>query len=136
MKNESDDIRWKQRFQNYRKAYRQMEKCLEIQTLSEIERAGLIQLFEVSFELAWKLLKDYLQEEGFILKTPREAIKQAYQANLIQDGHLWLEALGDRNLTTHTYEEEIAAAVAEKIRNSYAPLLKQLFLDFQAKETK
>jgi nucleotidyltransferase substrate binding protein (TIGR01987 family) len=87
----------------------------------------------MSFELAWKVLKDYLEEEGFCAVSPRETIKQAFQAGLIADGRIWMEALQDRNLTVHTYEEKIAIAVEKKIRDAYYPALAALFQDFSEK---
>lgn len=133
MKEEKQDARWKQRFAHFSKAYRLLEQAIAIKGPSEVERAGLIQFFEMSFELAWKVLKDYLEEEGFVPASPRETIKLAFQAGLIVDGHLWMEALKDRSLTAHTYEEKIAVAVEEKIRKSYFPVLAKLFDDFQKK---
>lgn len=123
----TDDIRWRQRFQNYEKAFLLLERALAIKTPSEVERGGIIQFYEMAFELAWKLMKDYLEYQGFICVSPREAIKQAFQANILADGHLWLEALVDRNLTTHTYDESKALAVVAKIRSSYFPALQQLY---------
>ncbi len=93
----------------------------------------MIQFFEMAFELAWKVLKDYLEEEGFAPVSPRETIKQAFQSGLIMEGHLWMEALKDRNLTVHTYEETIAIAVEERIRHSYFPILAKLFKDLSKK---
>ncbi|MBV5342873.1 nucleotidyltransferase substrate binding protein, partial [bacterium] len=104
-----------------------------IQHPSDAERAGLIQFFEMSFELAWKVLKDYLEAEGFAIATPRETIKQAFQTGLIDEGHVWIEALKDRNLTVHTYEEQIAVAVEQKIKKAYFPVLLALSQTFQAK---
>jgi nucleotidyltransferase substrate binding protein (TIGR01987 family) len=95
------------------------------------ELAGLIQFFEMTFELALKLLKDYEEEEGFTVKSPRDAIKQAFQANIITEGHTWIDALTDRNLITHTYHEKIAIEVEEKIRNKYFPILEMLYIDFK-----
>ena len=92
----------------------------------------MIQFFEMSFELAWKLLKDY-QEEGFMIKSPRDAIKQAFQSALIGNGQLWLAALKDRNLTVHTYQEETAIEVERNITKVYFPLLNQLHSDFAHK---
>jgi nucleotidyltransferase substrate binding protein (TIGR01987 family) len=74
----NQDIRWKQRFQNYEKAYLLLERALEIVEPSDIERAGLIHFFEMAFELSWKLMKDYLEQEGFTVTSPRETIKQAF----------------------------------------------------------
>lgn len=94
---------------------------------TELERAGLIHFFEMSFELSWKVLKDYLEAEGFVVKSPRESIKQAFQIELIVDGHLWLEALSKRNLTAYTYDEELAKKFVEEIREEYVPMLKALY---------
>jgi nucleotidyltransferase substrate binding protein (TIGR01987 family) len=81
----------------------------------------------MSFELAWKSVKDYLQERGFIdIKSPKATIKKAFEISLIEDGHLWLEALENRNLATHTYDEKIAKKIYDLICNSYFPLLEEL----------
>lgn len=105
-----------------------------IKNPSETERTGLIQFFEMAFELAWKLLKDYLELEGFTCKSPRDAIKLAFQAGYIKDGHTWIDGLKARNLTVHTYEETIAIEVENKIRNSYFQILADLYHDFKQKE--
>ncbi len=123
---DAPDIRWKQRFQNYTRAYQLLEESLNRESLSEIERAGMIQFFEMSFELAWKLMSDYLKEEGFAIDSPRQAIKQAFQSHVIADGHAWLEALNDCNLTVHTYDEATALKVEQKIKQDYFTLLQQL----------
>ena len=125
---ENKDIRWKQRFQNYEKSFFLLKRTLEIDNPSEAEKGGLIQFYEMTFELAWKLLKDYLQELGFNINSPREAIKQAYQSEIIDNGQEWIDALEDRNLTTYTYVEETAQKVVESIRNSYYPLLNSLYV--------
>jgi len=133
MNDEIKDIRWKQRFTNYEKAFRLLENTLLIKKPSEAERAGLIQFFEITFELAWKLLKDYQEEEGLIIKSPRDAKKQTFQAGFIKNGHTWMDALTDRSLTTHTYEEATAIELENKIRSSYFPLLADLNHDFKQK---
>jgi len=96
-----------------------------------IERVG--QFFERAFELGWKVLKDYLEGEGFSVASPRDAIKQAFQSGLLADDHVWIEALKDRNLTVHTYEEKIAAAVEQKIRKAYFPALMAMSRTLPAK---
>ena len=88
-----------------------------------MERAGIIQFYEMTFELAWKVMKDYLENSGYIIKSPRDAIKQAFQMGIIENGHIWIDALEDRNLTTHTYEESKALEIDEKIRNIYYPII-------------
>ncbi len=128
-----DDIRWIQRFSNFEKAFFLLQDSLKTERLSILERAGLIQFFEMTFELAWKLLKDYEETEGFIVKTPREAIKQAFQSGVIGNGHDWIDALQDRNLTAHTYNEETAIAVEVKIRSKYFQLLAEVYAYFENK---
>ena len=123
---ERKDIRWRQRFQNFQSAFRLLEEAISIDGPSEVERAGLIQFFEMTFELSWKLLKDYMEEKGFTVKTPRQVIKQAFQSEFITDGHVWIDALADRNLTVHTYQEETARKVEQKIRQEYFPILRDL----------
>lgn len=104
---------------------------MAIEKMTVIERAGLIQFFEMAFEQSWKLLKDYQEAEGFTIASPRQAIKQAFQSSLITDGHAWISALEDRNLTTHTYNEQTARLVEQKIRDAYFPLLKSLHAVFR-----
>jgi nucleotidyltransferase substrate binding protein (TIGR01987 family) len=127
MDNIKKDIRWKQRFQNFEKAFLLLERTLQIKNPSEAEKGGLIQFYEMAFELAWKLMKDYLDEVGFTVNSPREAIKQAFQSGIIEDGQGWIDALEDRNLTTHTYDEATAEKVVSTIRVSYYPMLRQLY---------
>lgn len=121
------DVRWKQRFQNFEKAFLLLERTLKIKNPSEAEKGGLIQFYEMAFELAWKLMKDYLEEMGFTVYSPREAIKQAFQSGIIEDGQGWMDALEDRNITTHTYDEDTAEKVVSTIRASYFPMLRQLY---------
>lgn len=80
-----------------------------------------------------KLLKDYQEEEGFIIKSPRDALKQAFQSGLIENGQLWLDALKDRNMTVHTYREQTAIEVEQKITGDYFELLERLHNDFKNK---
>jgi len=125
------DIRWVQRFENFCRAFGELELAIEIGTPSRVERAGLIQFYEMSFELAWKIMKDYLEEEGYEIQSPRAAIKQAFQSGLIADGESWLKALKDRNLTVHTYDEATAMEVERRIRTTYFPNLTELHTTFQ-----
>lgn len=123
----NEDIRWRQRWQNYTKALLYLEQALDIDQLDFAQRAGIIQFFEMTFELAWKVLKDYLETQGFAdLNSPRAVLKKAYEVELIADGHDWLQILRDRNLMTHTYDEATAVAVEQLIRDTYHPLLAAL----------
>lgn len=120
------DIRWQQRYRQFNRAYLLLVQAVAIESPNIVERAGLIQFFEMAFELSWKLLKDYQQAEGFEVNSPRAAIKLAFQNGIVDDGHVWIQALEDRNLTTHTYNEETAQQVEQKIRETYFPLLNVL----------
>ncbi len=124
---EQKDIRWKQRFQNFEKAYNTFDRILKIPAPNEAEKMGLIQAFEIVFELAWKTIKDYLMELGFDEKSPRDALKQAFQSGIITDGHTWMEALGNRNETVHTYDEKLAEEMDNKIRYKFAPVITELY---------
>jgi len=121
------DVRWRQRFDNFKKSYQLLEKYAFVELTSEIEKAGLIQFFEITFDLAWKVLKDYLEAQGYIVKSPRETIKQAYQMEVIDYGHVWIEALSNRNLTTHTYDEQFTEKFVLDIQQVYFPLFKSLY---------
>ena len=125
------DIRYMQRFENYEKSFLLLKESLFIKSPSLLERAGIIQFFETSFELAWKLMKDYLEYMGYDIRSPRDSIKTGFQVNIIIDGDLWLDALMDRNLTVHTYDEAIANEVYLKIKNTYFLLLKYLYNKFK-----
>jgi len=125
------DIRYVQRFENYKKSFLLLKEALALQNPSLLEKAGIIQFFETSFELSWKLMKDYLEYLGYDIKSPRDSIKTGFQAKIIVDGDLWLDALMDRNLTVHTYDEEIANEVYFKIKNTYSLLLEYLYNKFK-----
>lgn len=125
--NKFKDVRWRQRFANFEKAYKLLNKYIDKSIETELERAGIIQFFEISFELSWKLMKDYLEAQGLQVKSPREAIKQGYQTGLIDDGHVWIDALADRNRTVHTYDEKLAEKMVEDIVQTYFPELKKLY---------
>lgn len=123
----NQDIRWKQRLANYEKAMEHLAQALQIQNPDIVQRAGMIQFFEMCFELAWKLLKDYLQMQGFVeVQSPRSAIKKAFEVGLVENGHAWLELLSDRHLTAHTYDEQKAFDMEMLIKHKYFPLLNAL----------
>ena len=123
----SIEDRWQQRFQNFEKAYKKLHQAVDKGEYNELERAGLIQTFEFTFELAWKTLKDVLEFEGFEVKSPRETIKQAFQSGYIADGTGWLDILDKRNLMAHTYDDEVSEEVAELIQEHYYFLMEALY---------
>ena len=121
--NSNKDIRWIQRFQNFDRAFLLLRSALEergLEQMSELEKEGLIQRFEYSYELAWKTMKDYLEEQGTIINpvTPRNVIKEAFSAQIIADGQVWVDMMLHRNLLAHTYDfskfKEVLDAVVER----------------------
>jgi len=121
------DIRWKQRFDNFGKAFGMLSEFIAKDELNKFEEQGLIQCFEYTYELAWKTMKDYLEESGYIVKSPREAIQTAFQSGLIIDGHTWIDALEKRNIMAHTYNESTAKQAVSLIREEYFVIIKRLF---------
>ena len=114
------EIRWKQRFSNYKKALSLLENALKIEQPDIVQKAGIIQFFEMCCELSWKVLKDYLEEQGFNdVNTPRNAIKKAFEIGIIENGHAWMDLLVDRNLSVHTYDEKKATDLELLISSKY-----------------
>lgn len=124
---ENKDIRWKQRFQNFKKAFYQLEKAVNTPDLNELERQGLIKAFEFTYELAWTTLKDFLIEKGYTdLIGSKDTLRQAFQVGIISDGDIWMEMVKSRNLTAHTYNQDTAESIEEDVINQYYSLFKQL----------
>lgn len=92
----------------------------------QLDRDGVIQRFEFTFELAWKTLKLFLLEQGIITKSPAEALKESYKFGLFKDEEIFLDMLEDRNQTSHIYSQEISKAIFIRIKKSYLPSLQKL----------
>lgn len=126
----SEDIRWKQRFCNYKKAVLQLSSAIQLnqqRPLSNLEKQGLIQSFEYCHELAWNVFKDFFYYQGNSnIMGSRDATREAFNRNLIADGETWMQMITSRNQTSHTYDETIANAIAEKIITFYYPLFAKL----------
>jgi len=128
------DTRWKQRFSNFVKVFEHLKNALKIQNADIYQKAGMIQFFEMCFELAWNTLKDFLEYEGFKdIKSPRAAIKKAFEIDLIKNGHILLKLLVDRNLTSHIYDDEIVEIIEKSIRNEYFNILNEFYECFKSK---
>jgi len=117
------DIRWRQRLQNFDRAFVLLRSALEQKALdefSDLEQEGIIQRFEYTYELAWKTVKDYLEASGIHITpvTPRNVIKEAFAAGIIEDGQVWIDMMGHRNLLSHTYDRikfrEVLLAIEER----------------------
>ena len=127
------DIRWKQRFDNFQRALFLLKEAIEndIDSLSQLEKEGVIQRFEYTYELAWNVLKDKMEYDGIILDriSPKAVIRQAYAAKYIKDADTWLKMTGDRNLMSHTYDLAKFESVIKTIADSYLPMLKEWHLE-------
>ena len=122
---EVKDIRWKQRFDNYTNALQTLSRAVELsrqRALSELEQQGVIQGFEFTHELAWNVLKDYLEEQGFVgIVGSRNATREAFRNGLLNDGETWMDMIKARNLTSHTYDPHIAEEVVKDILTRFYP---------------
>jgi nucleotidyltransferase substrate binding protein (TIGR01987 family) len=124
------DVRWLQRFDNYKRALAQLQDAVDLagrRELSALERQGLVQAFEFTHELAWKTLKDFLEERGQVeFYGSRDATREAFAAGLITDGDLWMAMIASRNQTSHTYNEETVEDITGAILRDYAPAFQAL----------
>ena len=124
------DIRWKQRFQNFDRAFVLLRDALAGQpaNLSPLEKEGVIQRFEYTFELAWKTLRDYLEDGGLVIApvTPRQVLKEAFAAKVIQQGPVWIAMLDHRTLLSHTNDLAVFEAAVTQIAGNYLPGLAEL----------
>jgi len=120
----SNENRWLQRLQNLNKAFQRLENACAQTEYNELEIAGLVQTYEFTFELCWKTLKDRLTFEGYVVNSPREVIKKAFEMELLTNVDQWLEALEARNIFTHTYEQHIAEQAAALIKGKLEPMLR------------
>ncbi|MDR0515825.1 MAG: nucleotidyltransferase substrate binding protein [Fibromonadaceae bacterium] len=121
---QESDIRWKQRFENYGKSLAllcDIVNSIDKSTnLSNRDKLSLIKSFEISFELAWNVMKDYLSYKGISdIVGSRDSIRHAYSQGLILNGQIWMEMIEARNKTSHTYNEETANELTEKVIKSY-----------------
>lgn len=116
----SEDIRWKQRLNNYSKALRQLTKFIEKGELNELEQQGLIQSFEYTYELAWNTIKGFFEAQGESgILGSRDAFRLAFNRGLIENGETWMEMIKSRVLASHAYNEDIAEAIARSIVTLY-----------------
>lgn len=125
--------RWQYRFDNYKRAFGLLREAIELSTrrpLADLEREGVIQRFEFTWELAWKLLNDLLVAEGVHLDTvtPRSVLRAAFKARLISDGEAWMKALDARNRMSHTYDSNAVGRVVDEIARDYLRLFDELHL--------
>jgi nucleotidyltransferase substrate binding protein (TIGR01987 family) len=130
---QNQDVRSKQRFQNFEKAFPFLQSAVSQETYTPIEVGGLVKAFEFTFELGWKTIKDFLYEQGIDTSYPREVIKEAFQTKIIEDGNTWITMLEKRNELSHTYNDTVAEKAIELIKNQYYPAIAQFYHFFKSK---
>ncbi|GAB3907575.1 nucleotidyltransferase substrate binding protein [Larkinella knui] len=122
----NQEIRWEQRFGNFKKALSQLNKFIQKGELNELEEQGLIKAFEYTYELAWKTLQDFLRDKGYSeIAGPKPVIEQAFQDGYI-DGFAWVRMHKSRNLTNLAYEREIVTQLKRHILSEHVQSFESL----------
>ena len=124
--------RWQYRFDNYKRAFLLLSDAIEtmaVRDLTQLETEGVIHRFEYTWELAWKVLKDYLQNEGVVLAriTPVAVIRAAFEAGIITNGSVWMKALDARNTLSHVYSHDAFERVIHDIQAHYFEIFDALY---------
>lgn len=133
----NNDIRWKQRFQNFENAYNTFVRMIDRHEKTPDDEAvqmALVQAFEFTYELAWNVMKDYLENEGFDeVRNAKQTIRTAFQAELITDAEGWMEMIQKRNLASHAYNLTILHETVTFIKDEFFPLVRRLREDLKAR---
>ena len=132
MQQEPERPRWQYRFDNYKRAFTLLREAIEYhqeRELTDLEKEGTIQRFEYTWELAWKTLKDYLEDQGVVLEkiTPKAVIVASVEAKIISNQEIWMQALDDRNKMSHVYSTVVFEKVISNIAAGYLSLFDQLY---------
>ena len=124
------DIRWSQRLQNFHDAFCELDEAVHLSNergLSKLEALGLVHVFECTYELAWKVVKDFYQHQGESdIQGSRDAIQMGFERGLIEDDNAWFEMIKSRTFTSNAYKPETARLIADQIVTIYHPHLKTL----------
>lgn len=129
---ETQDVRWKQRFENYHRALERLTRAIQIldgdternEDERDLMRTGVVKSFEFTLELAWNVMKDYAEYQGYKdIHGSRDALRKAFSIGLIEDDR-WMNSIADRNLASHDYDESVMDNVYSSILSVYHPLFK------------
>lgn len=130
-----EDIRWKQRYDNFQKAFLELEEAVLLsqkRPLTKLENQGLIQGFEYTHELAWNMIKDYLEEQGiFGILGSKSTVREAFKLGLLKEGEIWMDMIQSRNQTSHTYNTTLAEQVVFDIVHKYFHQFKEIIEIFK-----
>ena len=128
---ENLDIRWKQRFANFEKAFKRLNEAMQAKNLNELERNGLVQRFEFTLDLSWKVMKDFLEYKGFVFKpSPKDTFRQAQEAQFINYAQALIDGLDIRNVLSHDYSGQKFEDSEEQLRSETFPALTELYYFF------
>ena len=133
VKKMNQDIRWQQRLSNYHKALQQLQRAVELsqkRELSELENQGLVQCFEYTHELAWKTLKNFLENQAIVsIIGSRDVVREAFKLGILTEGETWMQMIKSRNETSHIYDEAAIKEITRKIINDYFPQFQYLAIE-------
>ena len=134
---EQQDIRWQQRFQNFEKAFLSLKEAVDLPDLNELERNGLVQRFEFTLEIAWKTLKDYLENKNFNFKpSPKDTLRLAQQSGFINYAQELIDGLELRNDLSHDYSGEKFNRAEKEFRNNIYPAIEKLYQFLKSEKNK
>lgn len=119
-------------FENFRNAVKRLDEGVR-QAKNQLDKDGVIQRFEFTFELLWKTLKLFLSNEGILTNSPKEALKAAFRFGLIENENLFLDMLDDRNQTSHIYSEDVSKKIFNRIKKDYSAAIKKLLKELNAR---
>ena len=135
-----EDIRWIQRFSNLKKALSNLDEAVKLseeRELTKLEKQGLIQSFEYTYELAWNTLRDFYRSKGEVdIQGSRDAFRLAFERGLIEDGQVFMNMIKSRQLSSHTYNEETADDIYQDIVNHYFCAFQELVERLQQEQYK
>ena len=129
------NTRFKQRFAFFQRAFLNLNEVKEQENraFSNLEKEGIIQRFKALIELCWKILKDCLENEGFMVKSPKESVRKAFEYGLLKDCEKWLEALDMRNITSRTYTQSALDENVRYILDTFYPIARDLYHTLEAR---
>lgn len=124
--------RFSRKFIYFQRAFLNLKevKILQINNkhFSNLEKEGIIQRFEILIELSWKVIKEFLFENDLIVvKSPKETILKAFEIDIIQDKNLWITSLNFRNISRHTYDENLLDESINFILDKFYNIVEQLY---------
>ncbi len=126
-----NEDKWTNKLENYRRALLSLEEAKGqylINPANKVIRAGLIKNFEFCIELAWRVMKLYLEGKGEKdSSTPKDVLRKAYEHKLINEGEQWLRMVDYRNETSHNYDEDFSVKMATMIVEEFSPLFHKFY---------